>query len=604
MRLFSRVGSLPFPTRFIEGTRREIEELFDGGLPPLPEGQEQEGRETLLVELHPGLKKAAREAIDGLYRSATQQAGADPVPYINLVRQLLWNILENERRLGLLNLFWLAHSKEVSEVIQDYFSQPGIRPLVRYQIHPLLRGLYRDVFTSVWQTFRAQRPEKLKYGIGADFSTALIEAVFEEQLPLTEVSVARINLAQVLGPHNRRFKLGFVEFKEIFALCRERVREGFQRNEVRLLEAVRRALPTIPRESYADERVQVKILFNTRVLQYLLLDYEGLVPKLMARLAANVEGEKRRAQEVLEDYLDLIQALKRTEVIDILRRAITHIPPGLDDAQLRTLFVEGRLYRFLESTEILNSARKVTVVFADLRGFTSASEGGVSERELTEELYETFDPLASLVEASGGKIDKFTGDGAMITFGAVRLSGADELNALRTAMALQDLMGRLRQAGRTRFRMGISVHTGRAQLAHFLVDERTIDTTVIGRHVNTAGRLCGSGEKTKQSEEKELLLGEPPAGAGEESGPPPPRQAVWVEEETGILYNSGIAVSGDTVEELARIVKLESLEAEGGSGFRFFDEVLQKNVLLEYVGDAKFKGIGRSIPVYHLRTSA
>jgi class 3 adenylate cyclase len=86
------------------------------------------------------------------------------------------------------------------------------------------------------------------------------------------------------------------------------------------------------------------------------------------------------------------------------------------EAELRVRYEEGRLFRFYPDGEILKLARKITVVFADLRGFTAASEGGISERELAQQLYEVFDPFASLVERYHGRIDKFTGDGAMITF--------------------------------------------------------------------------------------------------------------------------------------------------------------------------------------------
>jgi len=49
-----------------------------------------------------------------------------------------------------------------------------------------------------------------------------------------------------------------------------------------------------------------------------------------------------------------------------------------------------------------------------------------------------------------------------------------------------------------------------------------------------------------------------------------------------------------------KLVDCEPLAGARGGGHRFHDEVLRKNVLLEYVGDAKFKGVGRSIAIYRL----
>jgi class 3 adenylate cyclase len=278
---------------------------------------------------------------------------------------------------------------------------------------------------------------------------------------------------------------------------------------------------------------------------------------------------------------------------------------GIDQAEseLRVRYDEGRLFRFYPDGEIWKLARKITVLFADVRGFTATSEGGVSERELAQHLYEIFDPFAPLVERFQGRIDKFTGDGAMITFGFSRVTPDDELNALRTALAVQDHMAELRASGRTRFTIGISVHTGRAQVAHFILDDRGMDRTVIGRSVNIAGRLSGSG-KVQESGGGDAAESRAEAGTrGASSAPPRGRREVWI-DDSGTLYNAGIVVSQDTVEELARRGIAEPFAGGGIHGFRYHDAVLGKNVLLEYVGDAKFKGVGRSVAIYRLGATA
>jgi hypothetical protein len=155
----------------------------------------------------------------------------------------------------------------------------------------------------------------------------------------------------------------------------------------------------------------------------------------------------------------------------------------------------------------------------------------------------------------------------------------------------------LRADGRTDFSIGISVHTGRAQVAHFVLNDRSMDRTVIGRNVNIAGRLSSSGkaqgwmaDDTPGEDQPQIPLD--PSGA---------RREVWV-DESGTLYNTGIVVSQDTVEEVVRLGVAEPWARGGVHGYRFFDEVLGKNVLLEYVGDARFKGVGRSIAIYRLGT--
>jgi len=128
------------------------------------------------------------------------------------------------------------------------------------------------------------------------------------------------------------------------------------------------------------------------------------------------------------------------------------------------------------------------------------------------------------------------------------------------------------------------------------VDERTMDHTVIGRNVNIAGRLSGSGKTQGSAFDDQAWT-----GAMQPSVTPAISAArdVWVDED-GTLYNTGIVVSQDTVEEVIKVVKTQPLAEAGGGGHRYLDEVLRKNVLLEYVGDAKFKGIARSIAIYRL----
>ena len=600
--------------RYIEGTVPELEELFGSPAPELPEGHLASSQgEALLGDLHPGLRTALRELVEYSYHMLADKRGKDAgvetpftwgggpgTPYTRFeenLQAILINILDRERRLGLLNLFWLVHSRDAAEVIQDFFSQPGIKIDVKYQMHPLLQGSYRNARNKAWTWFKSQKGDKLRYNLGSRFNPRLIECIIDDQLPLTEISIARLTLAQVLVEPNKRFRITFREFKEIFTASRERLRDGLQRKEARLLDLLRRIFPSIRPELYDDEKAATKILFNTRVMTYLLGDLNGLGSKLLGNSILKAEvGLGRTWSELLADYADVLQAVKRSETVDLVRQAVTLAGPEHSEGQRRELYDEGRLYRFYPDGEVLNLARKITVIFADLRGFTRTSEGAVSERELTHHLYEVFDPLASIVERCRGKIDKFTGDGVMITFGAARRTRQDELNALRTALALQSMMRALRAAGRTHFEMGISVHTGRAQVAHFIVDDRNMDHTVIGRNVNIAGRLSGSGKTQASTFDDEAWIGMvQPAGGKARAG----AQDVWVDED-GTLYNTGIVVSQDTVEEVVKAVDCQPLAGAGGGGHRFFDEALRKNVLLEYVGDAKFKGVGRSIAIYRL----
>jgi class 3 adenylate cyclase len=607
MRRFFGAGSAGEP-RFIGGTVGEIDELFGSATPDLPAGPAGSAQgERFLVDLFPPIRKSLRDLVEHIYRGLSAGGGEHAAfasgkdagafdRFEEVLEKVLAAIVEQERRLGLMNLFWLAHSKVAADVLQEVFSSQGIKLSIKYQMHPFLAGVHRNALERVWARFKHRNGNAVRQNLGGDFNTALIDCIVDDQLPLTETSPARLNFQQVLVDNNKRFRLTFPEFREIHAIFRDRLRDVLRRRHSRTLELLRSWLPDVQPEVYDEERFVTRLLFHSQAITYLLAEMadagDGTTKSPVHRLE---RVTRRRWSDLIPDYLDLLQAVKRSEVVDLVRQNVDVAGQSHAEAELRVRYEEGRLFRFYPDGEILKLSRKITVVFADLRGFTAASEGGVSERELAQQLYAVFDPFASLVERYQGRIDKFTGDGAMITFGFSRVTPDDELNALRTALAIQEMMGSLRARGRTRFSMGISVHTGRAQLAHFVVDDRSMDRTVIGRNVNIAGRLSGSAKIHGGAFASEGLRDAAQArvdhgDAGRE---------VWV-DESGVLFNTGIVVSQDTVEEIVRHGGAEPWAQGSVHGYRVFDDLEKKNILLEYVGDAKFRGVGRSIAIYRL----
>ncbi len=164
---------------------------------------------------------------------------------------------------------------------------------------------------------------------------------------------------------------------------------------------------------------------------------------------------------------------------------------------------------------MLNNAVNATVLFLDLRGFTQTSEGQISERDLTRELYAVFDAFVPLVRRFGGTVDKFLGDGMMVTFGTDRADPLDPLNAVRTAILCQETPAPEARGGEDLLQDGHR-HPLRPRLPRALHRRRgeRCRRTVIGRNVNLAGRLSSAAKK--------------PAGGGRDRrpglarGPPTP----------------------------------------------------------------------------------
>jgi adenylate cyclase len=138
--------------------------------------------------------------------------------------------------------------------------------------------------------------------------------------------------------------------------------------------------------------------------------------------------------------------------------------------------------------------RDVVVIFADLRGYTSLTEG-LEPRVLVEQvLNRYFTAMTDVLYRYGGTIDKFMGDGIIGVFGSPIAREDDVQRSLVAAVDLQRVIGELRrqwsaELGRD-IGMGIGLEYGRAIVGN-IGSEQRLDYTLIGDVVNTANRLCG-----------------------------------------------------------------------------------------------------------------
>jgi adenylate cyclase len=144
-----------------------------------------------------------------------------------------------------------------------------------------------------------------------------------------------------------------------------------------------------------------------------------------------------------------------------------------------------------ESFKLGGVNQTITVLFADIRGFTSISEHAPPER-IVGLLNRYFSAMTDIIFAHGGTLDKYLGDGLMSLFGAPTTTPEDASNALNAAVAMQRrILGiniELRQEGLAEIGVGIGLHTGEATVG-YIGSERRSEYTAIGDTVNTASRL-------------------------------------------------------------------------------------------------------------------
>ena len=165
----------------------------------------------------------------------------------------------------------------------------------------------------------------------------------------------------------------------------------------------------------------------------------------------------------------------------------------------------------------VGSRVRVTIMFADIRGFTALSER-LPPEEVVRLLNRYFAAMADAIFAAQGTLDKFIGDAIMAFWGAPLATPDHADRALAAAFdmrrRLAELNAQLSAENLPPFEIGIGIHTGDVILGN-IGSEKKLDYTAIGDNVNLASRLEGL---TKHYESSIIVSGETRAAL---KNPPP-----------------------------------------------------------------------------------
>ncbi|HEX9080894.1 MAG TPA: adenylate/guanylate cyclase domain-containing protein, partial [Holophagaceae bacterium] len=142
---------------------------------------------------------------------------------------------------------------------------------------------------------------------------------------------------------------------------------------------------------------------------------------------------------------------------------------------------------------------EISVLFADISGFTRISEG-MEPLKLAGILNRTFEALTDQIFARGGTLDKYIGDAIMAFFGAPNPDADHARHAVEAAVAMQEVLRILnaeRPDGYPELKMRIGINSGEA-FAGDIGCEKRMDYTVMGATVNLASRLESGVAKSGQ----------------------------------------------------------------------------------------------------------
>jgi len=147
----------------------------------------------------------------------------------------------------------------------------------------------------------------------------------------------------------------------------------------------------------------------------------------------------------------------------------------------------------MEEINLDGELREMSVLFTDVRGFTTISEG-IAPKELTEFINGFLTPITKVIHEERGTIDKYMGDAVMAFWGAPLDDPQHALHALTAALRIVERMKSLREEFATKnwpaIYIGVGVNTGEMNVGN-KGSEFRVDYTVLGDSVNLGSRLEG-----------------------------------------------------------------------------------------------------------------
>ena len=222
-----------------------------------------------------------------------------------------------------------------------------------------------------------------------------------------------------------------------------------------------------------------------------------LAGMMVGPLTALVRGVKSIGEGNLEQHIDL----QRNDELGVLTDAFNDMAASLRDKE----FIKSSFERYVskplaeqilqkqDELKLGGEVREVTVLFSDIRRFTSLAEE-LPPEQVVEMLNHYFTRMIDVVNNHEGMVDKLMGDSVMALFGAPLCLGDDPLRAIRCALEMQTEGHRFNREqeakGLPALPMGIGINTG-SVVAGNIGSSTKMEYTVIGDEVNIAARMQG-----------------------------------------------------------------------------------------------------------------
>ena len=254
--------------------------------------------------------------------------------------------------------------------------------------------------------------------------------------------------------------------------------------------------------SYSDILVAMLLLVLGLVLTFIL---SGFFSKPLKKLTV-------AANHISEGDFDMRAKISSNDELGVLGDSFNAMAKSLKEKEfIRDTFgkivtPQVRDYLLGGNVELGGETLSVTVMFCDIRGFTTLSENMAPEK-IVSLLNEYFTGLEKCISAHGGVINKYIGDAVMALFGAPIPIKDHAQEAFRASLDMRETLVQMNKdfvaKGFPEIRFGIGLHTGNVLAGNIGAASR-MEYTVIGDAVNTASRIEGLCKTYK----KDLLISE------------------------------------------------------------------------------------------------
>jgi adenylate cyclase len=231
-------------------------------------------------------------------------------------------------------------------------------------------------------------------------------------------------------------------------------------------------------------------------------------PAELAAFVAHASALARAHEELRQQHEELTMLHEATlehsqEIEEQLAVKVEEVEALVVDLELRNAFIREVFGRYItddvvdtllaspDALQLGGENREITIMMADLRGFSSLCER-LSPAQVVSILNTYLGAMADVIDGYRGSVNEFIGDAILAVFGAPIATADHAERAVACALAMQAAMdgvnARLRADGLPALEMGIGVHTGEVVVGN-IGSQKRAKYGVVGSHVNLTSRI-------------------------------------------------------------------------------------------------------------------